>query len=464
MNDLLSQTVAPALKSILGEHFTEDDAIRKEHGAGFSYHACMPPDIVVYPGTTKEVAAVVQVCAEHQTPVIPFGAGTSVEGHVVALHGGICVDMKRMDRVLEVNYPDMYVTIQAGVTRNQLDDFLAGSGFFFPVGPGVNATLGGMASTRASGTNAVRYGTMKDNVISLTVVLPNGQIIKTGSKAKKSAAGYDLTRLFIGAEGTLGIITELTIKLYSYPEVIQTGVITFPTVEAAVNTAIKAIQKGVAIAKIELLDKMMMFAINRYSAVSYPEKPTLFLEFHGSALEVEAQVKEFQLFAHEFKAEDILWETDAHSRAKLWRIRTNAAPAAAALRPAATVMSTDVCVPISRLAQCIVETQADIEATGLLAPALGHVGDGNFHLVILVNPGDPEGFEKAKALNERLVRRSLEMEGTCTGEHGVGIGKLPYMGLEHGESLMVMQAIKNAIDPGNIMNPGKLLPQQSHGA
>jgi D-lactate dehydrogenase (cytochrome) len=352
----------------------------------------------------------------------------------------------------------MYVTIQAGVTRNQLDTLLEGSGFFFPIGPGVNATLGGMASTRASGTNAVRYGTMKDNVISLTVVLPSGEIIKTASKARKSSSGYDLTRLFIGAEGTLGIITELTIKLYGYPEVITTVVGVFPSVEAAVNMAIRSIQKSIAIAKIELLDAIMMKAINRYALVSYTEKPTLFLEFHGSSIQVDEQVDKAQQYAQEFNVEDFIVGKDEASRAKLWSIRTNAAHAAAALLPGAKLMSTDVCVPISRLAKCIVDTQADIEATGLVAPILGHVGDGNFHVAILISPDDPAGLEKARALNDRLVHRALAMEGTCSGEHGIGVGKIPFMTLEHHGAIDVMRAIKKSIDPRNIMNPGKLLP------
>lgn len=459
MNKPLKQFVAAELKEILGNRVVEDKAILKEHGAGFSYHDCMPPDIVVYPRSTEEVAAIVQVCSKYKTPIIPFGAGTSVEGHILALEGGVCIDTREMNEVLEINYADMYVTIQSGVTRNQLDALLEGSGFFFPIGPGVNATLGGMASTRASGTNAVRYGTMKDNVLSLKVVVAGGQIIKTASKAKKSSAGYDLTRLFIGAEGTLGIITELTIILHSYPQVIKTLVCVFPTVEAAVNTAIKAIQKSIPIAKIELLDAIMMQAINRYSMVNYKEKPTLFLEFHGSAIQVEEQIAQVQQYAQEYNALDFIWETDELSRAKLWRIRTDAAPAALALIPGAKLMSTDVCVPISRLAKCIVDTQADIEATGLLAPILGHVGDGNFHLTILISPNDPIGFEKAKALNERLVVRALAMEGTCSGEHGIGVGKLPFMSLEHHEALDIMRAIKKSIDPDNIMNPGKLLPK-----
>lgn len=458
MDKLLKQTIANALKEILGGRITDDDALRKQHGEGFSYHDCMPPDFVVYPHTTEEIAAVVRVCSEYQIAIVPFGAGTSVEGHVVALKGGVCIDMKEMNRVVEVNYSDMYVTVQAGVTRNQLDELLQGSGFFFPVGPGVNATLGGMASTRASGTNAVRYGTMKDNVIALAVVLPGGQIIKTAGKARKSSAGYDLTRLFVGSEGTLGIITELTIKLYSYPEAVKTAVCTFPTVEDAVNTAIKTIQAGIPIAKIELLDALMMRAINLYSSVSYPERPTLFLEFHGSALAIDEQIEKVGQYARALDGDDFIMEKDEATREKLWRIRTDAAPAAAALLPGSKLMSTDVCVPISRLAKCIVETQADIEVTGIIAPILGHVGDGNFHVAILTHTDDRPGFEKAKALNERLVRRALEMEGTCSGEHGIGIGKLPFMRPEHGEAVDVMLAIKKAIDPRNIMNPGKLLP------
>lgn len=458
MDNHLKHILSTELKIILeNDRVVADDTVRNEHGVGFSYHACMPPDFVVYPCSAEEIAAIVKLCGKHQVPIIPFGAGTSVEGHVLALNGGISIDLRLMNKVLEVNHADMYATVQAGVTRNQLDELLDGSGFFFPIGPGVNATLGGMASTRASGTNAVRYGTMKDNVLSLTVVLPSGQIIKTASKAKKSSAGYDLTRLFVGAEGTLGIITELTIKLHSYPEAIYAAVCSFPTVEAAVNTAIKTIQKGVAIAKIELLDALMMRAINRYSSLDYQEKPTLFLEFHGSATEVEQQISQVQAYAKTFGSADFVWEKDEARRAKLWRARTDAAPAAMALREGAKLMSTDVCVPISRLAQCIIDTQADITATGLLAPILGHVGDGNFHLTILIDPNDSIEFEKAKSLNERLVRRALALEGTCTGEHGIGIGKLAFMPLEHKEALEVMWSIKKAIDPANLLNPGKLL-------
>ena len=458
MDKSLTQIVSTALKDMLGNRIVEDETVRKEHGAGFSYHDCMPPDMVVYPRSADEIAAIVQVCAKYKVPIIPFGAGTSVEGHILALQGGVCIDLIEMNQVIEVNQADMYVTVQAGVTRNQLDTLLEGSGFFFPIGPGVNATLGGMASTRASGTNAVRYGTMKDNVISLTVVLPDGQIIKTASKARKSSAGYDLTRLFIGSEGTLGIITELTLKLHGCPEVIKAVVCVFSTVAAAVDTAIRSIQKSVAIAKIELLDAVMMKAINCYSMVNYMEKPTLFLEFHGSAIQVEEQIAKVQQYANECKVEDFIFEKDEVSRAKLWRIRTDAALAAVALLPGSKLMSTDVCVPISRLAACIVDTQADIETTGLLAPILGHVGDGNFHVAILIPPNDPAGLEKAKALNERLVRRALAMEGTCSGEHGIGIGKIPYMALEHQGALDIMKAVKKAIDPENIMNPGKLLP------
>ena len=458
MDTPLKQTLFTALKGILGDRVIEDDTVRKAHGAGFSYHDCMPPDVVVYPCATEEVAAVVKICSQHQVPMIPFGAGTSIEGHILATKGGVCIDLQRMHQVLEVNPADMYATLQAGVTRHQLDALLEGSGFFFPIGPSVNATLGGMASTRASGTNAVRYGTMKDNVLSMTVVLPNGQTIKTGSKARKSSTGYDLTRLFIGSEGTLGIITELTIRLHPYPEAIYAAVCSFPTVEAAVNTAIKTIQKGIPIAKIELLDATMMKAIRRYAGLNYQEKPTLFLEFHGAEAELEAQIRKVQQYARELEAEDFIWEKEAASRAKLWQARMNAPLAVAALVPGSQLMSTDVCIPISQLAKCIVETQADIEATGLLAPILGHVGDGNFHLAIPVTPDDSSTFAKAKALNERLVHRALALEGTCSGEHGIGMGKLSFMQSEHKEALHTMRAIKKALDPANLMNPGKLLP------
>lgn len=446
------------LEPFLGERMSRDFGLRQQHGVGFSYHECKPPDVVVYPQTTEEIAEIVKTCAKYSVSIVPFGAGTSIEGHVLALRGGVCMDLSLMNQIIEVNQADMYVTVQAGVTRNQLDGLLEGSGFFFPIGPGVNATLGGMASTRASGTNAVRYGTMKDNVLSLTVVLPDGKIIKTASKAKKSSSGYDLTRLFVGAEGTLGIISELTLKLHSEPETIYAAVCPFPSVEAAVNTAIKTIQKGVPIAKIELLDDQMMRAINRYSLLDYQEVPTLFLEFGGTPVEVEQQIKQVQDYAQKFGAADFVWKKEEADRKKLWRARTDAAPAAMALRPGSKLMSTDVCVPISRLAQCIVETQLDIQQTDILAPILGHVGDGNFHLTILIDSDDTEEFERAKALNERLVRRALAMEGTCTGEHGVGVGKLAYMSLEHGDALDVMRAIKQALDPHNLMNPGKMLP------
>jgi D-lactate dehydrogenase (cytochrome) len=453
------QIVFGQLQALLHDRVVDNETIRNEHGVGFSYHACTPPDWVVYPSSAEEISEIVKICATHQIPVIPFGAGTSVEGHILAINGGVCIDLHLMNQILEINQADMYATIQPGVTRNQLDEALQGSGFFFPIGPGVNATLGGMASTRASGTNAVRYGTMKENVLSLKVVLADGQIIKTGSKAKKSSAGYDLTHLFVGAEGTLGIITELNIKLHSYPQAIHAAVCSFPTVEAAVNTAIQTIQKGVPIAKIELLDAQMMMAINRYSVLNYEETPTLFLEFHGSESELEEQITQVETIARSFGAKEFIWEKDEAARIKLWRARTDAAPSAVALRKDGQLMSTDVCVPISRLAKCITETQTDIQETGIYAPILGHVGDGNFHLSIVIDANDAEEFEKAKALNKRLVKRALAMEGTCTGEHGIGIGKLSYMALEHGEAVNAMWAIKKAFDPLNIMNPGKLLPE-----
>jgi len=457
-NTTQQKTLFTALQEILGDRAVQDDTARNEHGAGYSYHDCMPPDAVVYPQSTEEVAAIVKVCSKYKTPIVPFGAGTSLEGHVAALKGGVCIDMKLMAQVHEINVADMYATVQAGVTRNQLDEALKESGFFFPIGPGINASLGGMASTRASGTNAVRYGTMKDNVLAMKVVLPNGEIIKTGSKAKKSSTGYDLTRLFIGSEGTLGIITELTLKLHAVPEEIYAAVCSFPSVEAAVNTTIKTIQKGVPIARIELLDAALMQAINRYSKLNYAEKPTLFLEFHGTAAELNEQIDKVQQYAQEFGGAGFIWEKNAASREKLWQARTDATYAVIDLVPGAHNMSSDVCVPISKLAQCIVETQKDIKATGLFAPILGHVGDGNFHLIIPMLPGDTATFEKAKALNKRLVQRALAMEGTCSGEHGIGIGKLQYMQAEHQEALGAMRTIKKAFDPDNLMNPGKLLP------
>ena len=446
------------LKTRLGERITEDPSSRNDHGFGFSYHPVTPPDLVAYPESIEEIAEIVRVCSRYRVPIIPYGAGTSVEGHILAVRGGLCLDLSRMNRIVEFNPADMYITVQPGVTRNQIDAYLKDSGFFFPIGPGANATLGGMAATRASGTNAVRYGTMKDNVLALKVVLPDGQVIKTGSKAKKSSAGYNLTQLFVGSEGTLGVIAELTLKLHPYPESVEAAVCPFPSVEAAVNTAINTIQRGIPIARIELLDAEMMKAINLYSGVHYRESPTLFLEFHGSATEVQAQIQKVRKLSALFGGEDFQWATSDAERDKLWRIRTDAAPSAIAYRPGAQLLSTDVCVPISRLARCIAETRADIEATGLVAPLLGHVGDGNFHLTVLIDPDDPAEMEKTRAFNERLIRRALDLEGTCTGEHGIGVGKLPYMELEHGPALEVMRAIKQAIDPEGVMNPGKLVP------
>jgi D-lactate dehydrogenase (cytochrome) len=458
MEKRFNQSVFEELKSILQDRVTSETDIRNEHGVGYSYHACTPPDCVVFPKNTQEVAEIVKICAKYKTPIVPFGAGTSLEGHILALEGGVCIDLSKMNNIIEINTDDMYVTVESGVTRNQIDDALEGSGFFFPIGPGVNATIGGMASTRASGTNAVRYGTMKDNVLTLKAVLPNGDIIHTGSKAKKSSAGYDLTRLLVGAEGTLGVITELTLKLHSYPEAIFAAVCSFPSVELAVKTAIKTIQKGIPIAKIELLDDQMMRAINLYSALNYAEKPTLFLEFGGSKVELEEQIRKVEEIANEHGLIEFLWEKGEENRKKLWRARTDAAPASVALKEGGKLMSTDVCVPISKLAKCIVDTQVDIAESNILAPILGHVGDGNFHLTIVIDPNDTDEFERAKALNERLVKRALDFGGTCTGEHGVGVGKLHFMQAEHGDALNMMRTIKRAIDPDNIMNPGKLLP------
>jgi D-lactate dehydrogenase (cytochrome) len=458
MNTTPTSTFADELHALFGDRATRDQTVRNDHGTGFSYHACTPPDYVVFPHSTDEVSALVRLCGRYGVPIVPYGAGTSVEGHILAVRGGVCVDLRHLNQVLEIREADLCATVQAGVTRNQLDERLEGTGFFFPIGPGVNATLGGMAANRSSGTNAVRYGTMRENVLALTVVLPSGRIIRTGSKAKKSSTGYDLTRLFVGSEGTLGIITELTVRLYPVPDVTRTAITAFPGVDAAVNVAIQTIQQGVPIAKIELLDAQIMRAINRLEGTTYPEKTTLFLEFNGTAQHVREQIETVEAIARSLGAEQFVWETDAASRRRLWAIRTNAASAAQGLLPGCGVMSTDVCVPISRLADCLRDTEADIAASGLLAPVLGHVGDGNFHLAILIPPDDPETLQRAKDLNARLVRRALQMEGTASGEHGIGVGKQPYMALEHGPALDVMRSIKAALDPAGIMNPGKLLP------
>ena len=450
--------VIAALAPAFGDRLSTALSVREHHGQGEDYFGIVPPDAVCFPDTTEEVAAIVSACAEHRVPVIPFGTGTSLEGHVTAPFGGICIDMSRMNAVLEVNERDLDCRVQAGVTRKQLNAHLRDTGLFFPIDPGADASLGGMAATRASGTNAVRYGTMRENVLGLTAVLADGRVIRTGGRARKSAAGYDLTRLLVGSEGTLGAITEVQLRLYGVPEKIAAAVCQYPTLEAAVNTVILTIQSGIPVARIELLDPVQMRAVIDYSNLdAYAAKPTLFYEFHGTERGVEEQARQAGEISSEFGGSDFQWATRTEDRNKLWQARHDVYYATLAMAPGKRVMSTDVCVPISRLAEVITETSTDIDETGLLAPIVGHVGDGNFHLVILLDPDDPEEMARAHALNDRLVHRAIAAGGTCTGEHGVGIGKREFLIAEHGDSVAVMRAIKQALDPDNIMNPDKIL-------
>ena len=445
------------LQALLGDRFTTALAVREQHGHDESYHATHAPDAVVFALTTEEVSQIVKACALHRTPVIAFGTGTSLEGHVAALHGGICLDLSRMNNVLRVSAEDLDVTVQAGVTRKQLNEHLKDVGLFFPIDPGADASLGGMAATRASGTNAVRYGTMRENVLGLTVVTADGRIIKTGGRARKSAAGYDLTRIFVGSEGTLGVITEVTLRLYGVPEAISAAVGSFPTIEDAVNTVIQTIQTGIPVARIELLDEVQMDAVNRYAKFDYPVQPTLFFEFHGTAAGVAEQAAMVKEIAGGYGVGDFRWASKAEERNRLWQARHNAYYACKAMRPGSKGWATDVCVPISRLAECISETKADLRTSTLLAPIVGHVGDGNFHVTFLVDPDKPAELADAKQLNERMVMRALALGGTCTGEHGIGYGKLDFLTAEHGDAVAVMRQVKLALDPLNIMNPGKIL-------
>ena len=445
------------LATLLGDRLSTAAAIREQHGRDESYHAGFPPDAVAFAQSTEEVAAIVKICARHGVPVIAFGTGTSLEGHVAALHGGVTIDLTGMNRILRVNQEDMDVTVQAGVTRKQLNEHLRDTGLFFPIDPGADASLGGMAATRASGTNAVRYGTMRENVLTLTVVLADGRVIRTARRSRKSAAGYDLTRLFVGSEGTLGVITEVTLRLYGIPEAISAAVVSFPTLDAAVQTVIEVIQSTIPVARIELLDDVQMDAVNRYSKLNYAVAPTLFFEFHGTTRGVQEQVEQVGAIASSNGAGDFQWASKPEERSKLWQARHDAYYAALALRPGCKGWATVVCVPISRLAECIAETKADLAHASIQAALVGHVGDGNFHLVYLIDPDKPEEIQEASALNDRMVARALAMEGTCTGEHGVGYGKLGFMQAEHGDAVAVMRQIKQALDPANILNPGKLV-------
>jgi D-lactate dehydrogenase (cytochrome) len=450
--------VIAALAARFGNRLVTSQAVREQHANTVTWIDNQPPDAVVFPQATEEVQEIVRLCAAKRVPVIAFGTGTSLEGQINAPRGGISLDFRDMNRVLAVHAEDLDCVIEPGVTRKQLNEQLRDQGVFFPIDPGADASLGGMAATRCSGTNAVRYGTMKDNVLALKVVLANGEVMSTARRAKKTASGYDLTHLMVGSEGTLGVITELTLRLSGIPEAISSGVCPFPSVEAACNATILTIQSGIPVARIELLDALQVRACNLYSKLTLPEMPMLFLEFHGTEASVAEQSERFGEIARELGGGPFDWATRAEDRSRLWQARHDAYWADRALRPGAQAIATDVCVPISRLAECVTETQRDIAATRLLAPILGHVGDGNFHLSLMVDLADDDEVKRAKAFVERLVARALAMDGTCTGEHGVGQGKMKYLLAEHGEpALAAMRAIKRALDPLDIMNPGKIV-------
>jgi D-lactate dehydrogenase (cytochrome) len=446
------------LAALFGNRLVTSLAVRQQHGHTLTWIPNQPPDAVVYPESTEEVSSIVKLCAKHGVPVIAFGTGTSLEGHVNAPFGGVSIDMSQMKRVVAVHAEDLDCTVEAGVTRKELNEHLRDQGLFFPIDPGADASLGGMAATRASGTNAVRYGTMKDNVIALTAVMADGAIVKTASRARKSSAGYDLTRLLVGSEGTLGIITEVTLKLHGIPEAMSAGVCPFPSVKAACDATIMTIQSGLPVARIELVDDVMMRGVNLHSKLGLPETTMLFVEFHGSEEGVKEQAERFGEIAAEFGGGPFDWATRPEDRSKLWQARHDAYWAARALRPGAESVATDVCVPISRLAECVDETKRDIEASGLIAPIVGHVGDGNFHTQPLVDLNDPDEVARCEAFIDRLVKRALAMEGTCTGEHGVGQKKMKYLTIEHSPAaLAVMRLIKRSLDPQNILNPGKII-------
>ncbi len=462
MTSVLSASTRAALvadlQALLGDRCTTNPTQLEHHSHGESWHASGEPDAVVFPLTTDEVSAVLIAAARHRSPVVPFGIGSALEGHVNAIRGGVSIDLSRMNRVLRVSVDDLDATVEAGVTHRQLNKALANTGTVFWVDPGADATLGGMAATRASGTTAVRYGTMREAVLGLTVVLADGRVVRTGGRARKSSSGYDLTRLFVGSEGTLGVITEVTVRLHGLPEAVSAAVCGFATMEGAVKTVMTAIQLGIPVARIELLDEVQIEAVNRYSHLNYPSVPTLFFEFHGtSAANLAEHVHSVEDLAAENGGAGFQWATTTEDRARLWHARHNAFYAAVALRPGGKAWTTDVCVPISRLAECILETREDVQRSTLVAPLVGHVGDGNFHLIFVINPDNASELAQVKEINGRLVHRALAMGGTCSGEHGVGMGKMEYLAEEHGsEAIDVMKSIKRALDPDNRMNPGKI--------
>jgi D-lactate dehydrogenase (cytochrome) len=455
---VLDRLEAELVDALDPDRVSRSETVLEQHGHDESWHEAALPDLVVYPTSTEEVAAIVDRCRAAHAPIVPFGAGTSLEGHVNALHGGVSVDLSRMSQILRVDVEDMDVTVEAGVTRKQLEARLRPDGVFFPVDPGADATIGGMVATGASGTTAVRYGTMRENVLSLTIVTPQGRIVRTRSRARKSSAGYDLTHLFVGSEGTLGIVTEATLRIFPTPEAISAAVCPFPSLDAAVDCVMQTVQLGIPVARIELLDEVQLDAINRRSGLDYPVAPTLFLEFHGSEAGVVEQAEAVKEIAGSLGATGFLWATAEEDRRRLWEARHGSLEASLALRPGSKAFTTDVCVPISRLTECVTETRREIDEAGLLAPILGHVGDGNFHVCFLVDPADPGELARVEEINERMVRRAIALGGTCSGEHGVGYGKMAFLLLEHGaEGVELMRAIKDALDPEGLMNPGKVV-------
>ncbi|HET9644133.1 MAG TPA: FAD-linked oxidase C-terminal domain-containing protein [Burkholderiaceae bacterium] len=454
------QALLDALKSRFGERCSTSAAVREHHGCDESPYDPAPPDAVVFAESTDDVADAVRLCAEHRTPVIPYGAGSSIEGHLLAVQGGISIDVSRMNRLISIDAQDLTVTLQPGVTRKQLNEEIRDTGLFFPIDPGADASIGGMSATRASGTNAVRYGTMRENVLALEVVTASGEVIRTGTRAKKSSAGYDLTRLFVGSEGTLGIITEVTLRLYPLPEAISAATCSFPGVEGAVQTVIETIQLGVPIARVELIDANSVRMVNAHSRLSLPEEPMLLMEFHGSPASVEEQARMVQEIASSNGGKAFAWATTPEERTRLWTARHNAFFAAIQSRPGCRAVTTDACVPISRLADCLLESIEEADASGIPYFLVGHVGDGNFHFGYLIDPLAPQERERAEELNAKVVERALRLGGTCTGEHGVGLHKMRFLLEEAGSgAVAAMRAIKRALDPDDIMNPGKIFAQ-----
>ena len=454
-SDAMERVIA-ALKSRFGDLVATSEALRRQHANAVTWHAPQLPDAVVFATSSADVQAVVGLCAEHRVPLVPFGTGTSLEGQVNAPAGGISLDLSRMNRILEVRPEDLDCTVEAGVTRIQLNTHLRDQGLFFPVDPGADASLGGMASTRASGTNAVRYGTMRENVLRVSAVMPDGKLIRTAGRARKSSAGYDLTRLLVGSEGTLGIITEVTLRLHGIPESVGVAVCPFGSLEGACSAAIAAIQSGLPLARVELLDEVQIAASNRYSKLTLPEVPHLFVEFHGSEAGVAEQAATFEAIARDCGATDFNWAADPDERSRLWKARNDVAWASLAYRPGCQVLATDVCVPISQLAECVLASKQDLAASDLLGMVVGHVGDGNFHVAVVFDPADAAEMKRVKAFGERLALSAIAADGTCTGEHGVGQGKMAYLDAEFGDALDVMRTLKRALDPTGIMNPGKI--------